>query len=116
MVRRRVDMSGPSQQYGQQAAQARDLQAVPAGNADLLSNPALAGMIRPEDIPNASDQSTQPDVPVTNGLPTGPGDGPDALGPMGDPDPTRAALRSLVARFPSMELARILADLDRRGQ
>lgn len=68
------------------------------------------------------DAPTQrPDEPVTAGLPTGAGPGPEALQPMGppvnDPDADMAAqIRALYQRFPNNDLLRIVERLDRRGQ
>lgn len=119
---RKVDMSGPSSQYGEQAAQARNLSVVPAGNADLSAPPvpdgatgALAGMIGPDDVPNLDDDSAYPERPVTFGLPGGPGaDG--SVNPLLDTDPTRRTLRAMVAAFPSVELSKLLDMMDARGE
>jgi hypothetical protein len=56
--------------------------------------------------------TTRPNEPVTSGLPTGPGPGPEVLSNAQSPDPTIAELRALYALYPNRELAEILEDID----
>lgn len=67
------------------------------------------------------DAPTQrPDEPVTAGLPSGPGPGPEALMPTGAlasaPDADmNAQIRALYRAFPNSDLLRLVEALDQRG-
>ena len=114
-MNRQAVATGPSQGYGQRAAQERAQQAVPlaaapptptgapAGGPGAGAPPAAfppAGSFGPLDRP-----TDRPDEPVTAGAPIGPGPGPEALsftGAAGQPrDPD---LESLRPYLPTLEL------------
>jgi hypothetical protein len=69
-----------------------------------------SGYIPPDQVPNLTDP-TSDDRPVTDGLPVGPGRGPEALGPMpgGQPDLTMPILRALYQSTGSPYLLRLMA-------
>lgn len=109
---RRVDSEMPSEQYGAQAARERDTAVVPmAAPAD-----PMAGMVSPDEVPNLSDPSARPNEPLTTGLPSGPGAGPEILGPMMETDPVRRALQAMVEAYPNNDVMRLLDMLDIRGR
>jgi hypothetical protein len=59
--------------------------------------------------------SGRPDEPITNGLSTGPGAGPEALLPgVGGADDALWELRALAEKFPSRDLSRIIAIAESR--
>lgn len=66
--------------------------------------PALAGQ---QDFTRPTER---PDEPVTAGLPTGPGPGPEALGVMSQPqlDEVGQQLRNLYAAAPNNDLLRLI--------
>lgn len=77
----------PGQTYGDQAQQQRALQVVP------LPNQAPPGPQAPPPGAVPFDHPTQrPNEPVTAGLPSGPGPGPEMLGNINPPDPQIAKL------------------------
>lgn len=83
----------PGQEYGAQAEQERQQQAVPMGAAPTIQQ-------RP--LPPSMTQPTQrPNEPVQAGLPTGAGPGPEALGSLDGGQLTIDTLRALRRRFPS---------------
>ncbi len=67
-----------------------------------------------DEVPNLSSQSSRPNEPLTAGLATGPGMGPEALGPMGDP--VRRTLQTILLYNPENHAAmRLLEMLDEMG-
>lgn len=97
----------PSTGYGDQAALMRSDAAVDSSG----QTPFIA----PDEVPNLNSPSARPDEPLTTGLPTGLGEGPEALGVM-ENDPTRTALRRMLIAAPSAEIARMLDWLDLQGR
>lgn len=94
----------PGQGYGEQAAQIAQQQAVPG------PPPGVQGGWEPPPAPTPLHAPTErPDEPVTAGLATGPGPGPEALGLDGRV-PLLAMLRAAYDAFPSPELLRLLLD------
>lgn len=95
-------MTGPSQGYGQRAALERQQQAVPLPAARPVATPAgpqAAAPAVPVMPPAPLDRPTErPDEPITAGLPSGAGPGPEALG-LGRPD-----LARLVQYLPTLEI------------
>lgn len=81
-----------------------------------LGQPAAAPAAwkAPEDVPKLDDPTARPDEPVTAGLESGPGAGPEALGRLG-PSPAARTLQAAYLAFPTPELARTLALLRRKG-
>lgn len=105
--------AGPSQGYGQQAAQLRSQQAVPmapppSAPPQAAAPPAAAGrppMPVPLDAPTA-----RPGEPLTAGAALGAGPGMEAIGVGGDRDLDE--LRAIYQRFPSNELRSIIEELE----
>lgn len=66
--------------------------------------PALA----PGDIPSLDDPSAYPDEPVTTGLASGPGAGPESLltGPFGSE--SLSLLRTVYSKFPNEDIRRLI--------
>lgn len=56
----------------------------------------------------------RPNEPITAGLPSGPGAGPEALG-LPAPDPVVNTLRGIYARYPNPEIAALLQEATRRA-
>lgn len=110
----------PGQQYGQAAAQAASQRAVPMAGATPLPAPAAApappaagGGASPPDLYRPTEL---PNEPVTHGLPTGPGAGPEALPIQGSAmgDPVAIQIRAMLRANPTnQELANLVADLAR---
>lgn len=95
----------PGQGYGEQAAQVSAQQQVPMGQPPL---PAPLPPITRLDAP-----TQRPNEPLTHGLPTGPGAGPEALGMVGGDD-TMNVLRAAYQQFPNPDLLRIILDEEDR--
>lgn len=96
----------PSTGYGDEAALVASEQAMPAQGATVT----------PDMVPNLSDPTARPGEPLTAGLPMGPGPGPEALGPMGQTDPTRRLLQAMLVVHPSNDIMRLLDMLDIQGR
>lgn len=92
---------------GQRAAQqAVPLRAVPTAASAQQSTP----LAPPPPVP--LDAATQhPNEPLTAGAPSGPGPGPEVLGP-GMQDGSADELRALYVRFPSNDLRALIEALD----
>lgn len=99
---------------------ADDLQSTGYGDtANLLRLNEAAPQQRPfvgvDEVPNMSAPSSRPNEPVTTGLPTGPGAGPEVLAPMGDP--VRRTLQTILLYNPENNAAmRLLEMLDSMGR
>lgn len=114
----RTDLNAPKppvmqltgQEYGQRTAQVAQQQASRAAvpqQQDWAPPPAPVGLFGP---------SIRPDEPVTHGLPTGPGGGPEILDLGTDDDDVLVALRAAYDAFPSSDLLRLIFDEEgRRG-
>lgn len=96
--------AGPSQGYGQRAALERMQQAVPLPQARPAATPAAPQAAPPTPPPTPPDffaPTARPDQPVTAGLSTGEGPGPEILGlPMEEP-----GMANLAKYLPVLELA-----------
>jgi hypothetical protein len=105
------------QSYGTAAKQAEVQASVPSGptpgpSAGPQGAQAPAGPVTPPGALGAFDRPTErPGTPITNGLPSGPGAGPEALGLTKKTDPVTLQIRALFQMYPTQELADILADL-----
>jgi len=125
MPRKRKTMSGdpaqkigsvPGQRYGEGAAQQQMQQSMPAPNrvtgqvaaSPVGPPPEAAGEVAPPAMdvqaylsqhnPNLLAGTQNPDQPITAGLPTGPGPGPEALGMLKATTPLRRYLEELSAQ------------------
>lgn len=99
---------GPSTGYGDEQALLDSTAEVPMGGPQP--------MVPIEDVPNLSDPSQHPEEPLTAGLMTGPGAGPEALGPMGEVDPVRQALQAMLLVAPNNDIQRLIDMLDIQGR
>jgi len=87
------------QEYGKRGRQETAQQVIPLSRTGLPPG-SLTPLAAPSD---------RPGEPVTTGLPSGPGAGPEALMAQGPADDALWELRALAARFPSRDLARMIA-------
>lgn len=117
-LRTQKPMAAPGQEYGKAGAQLAAQKAVPLPAAPPVSagNAAAGGggpMAEPAPLPDLYRPTERPNEPVTHGLPTGPGAGPEALPIQSNAmtDPLAVQIRALYSRFPSQELADLLMDL-----
>jgi len=71
-----------------------------------------------DQVPSLLDPSARPDEPVTAGLKSGPGPGPEAMPPMppSPTDPVRQVIQAMMMMTPNPDLARVLARLDYEGR
>lgn len=107
----------PSKEYGQATALRQAQQAVPLPATPPILSPSqgqAGGVAGPP--PDLWRPTERPGEPVTHGLPTGPGAGPEALPiqptPMGDP--AAIQIRAMLRANPSnQELANLVADMAR---
>lgn len=102
-----------AQNYGSQGNPATGGQTAPAEQAFFLGP-----IIGAEQIPNIGDPTSRPNEPVTAGISSGPGPGPEAIGPLPpDPmDPVRMAVESLLLMYPNPDLVRVLNRLKFEGR
>lgn len=117
----RADLNGPvpvkaapSQGYGQRAALERAQQEMPMSRPAPAA-PAPAGPAPTQRAPLTplAAPTQRPDEPLTTGIASGPGPGPEVLGGVSPGfDPIAAELRALYSRYPSEELRELLEDLD----
>lgn len=103
-ARKALTQTGPSPQYGEGVKREASLAAVPLSPPAAPVTPPsgaaagggfpMPGSLGPIDAP-----TNRPDEPVTTGLPTGPGAGPEILAQREDPD-----LASMLKYLPALEL------------
>jgi hypothetical protein len=89
------------QPYGVAQAQEQAQRVVPMGR------PA------PSPLPPMTGPTARPAEPVTTGLPTGPGAGPEVLGMNAGTDNVDQQLRALYALYPNNDLLGLIEELDR---
>jgi hypothetical protein len=70
--------------------------------------------ISPDQTPRLNDPSGRPAEPLTTGLMSGPGRGPEALGPT-PPSPVLASLEASYAAMPTPQLRRVIARFRAQG-
>jgi hypothetical protein len=97
----------------------------PGGNPAAGGNPvpameasSLSSMIGADEVPNLGDPTSDPNVPVTAGLPVGAGPGMDAMGPMppSPMDPMRQILQAMMLVAPNPDVQRLLNRLNYQGR
>jgi hypothetical protein len=111
----KLDLSAaPNQPYGQAGQQMNAQRAVPMGTPSVApaAPPAASGPtvpspgaplaqppMTPDQVPSLSAPTARPNEPVTTGLPTGPGAGPEAvpMGPQAPPTNTPSTGRDFLA-------------------
>lgn len=117
----RTDLNAPKppatqftgQPYGARLQQEQAQQAVPTGPTQVPP-PAPMAPGPPSPAPGEAGALTRPTErpgePVTHGLPTGPGAGPEALGPgFNAGDPITMRIRALYSQYPLQEIADLLS-------
>lgn len=91
------------QTYGEATRQKQSQQAVPTGPP-------------PESSQNFLGPSTNPDEPITSGLPFGDGPGPEALSPIsvapGSNEDLILTIRAIASRFPNAALIELLREME----
>lgn len=68
----------------------------------------LASRLAPGDVPSLSDPSAYPDEPVTAGVPTGPGPGPESLAVGAFGPESLSLLRMIYAQYPDEDIRRLI--------
>lgn len=104
--------AGPSQQYGQRAAQEAAQRVVPIAPQPAARPPAppAGGLLN-----FASPSTSRPGEPVTAGASMGAGAGPEALAALGLGGGEVDELRAMYQRFPSEELRQIIEEIEEGG-
>lgn len=110
--------TAPGQIYGAATQQADAQRQMPLPGPGLAAQAPLgpggpSGPL-PGSLGALHDPTQRPDEPVTHGLPSGPGAGPEVLG--GQPDPTVNVLRGLYAAFPTPDVAALLNEAYARAR
>ena len=100
-----------AQNYGPQGNAAAGGQVAPQEQVQY------ADFIRPDQVANLSDPVIT-DLPITTGLPVGPGAGPEVMPmmPSAAPDPIRQLIQSMLMVSDNPDLVRILTRLDYEGR
>lgn len=118
--------AAPGQEYGQAAAQLRAQQSLPlpkqgmpaasAAAPPAPASPATPGGPPPGSLGPLDAPTARPNEPITTGLSSGPGPGPEALGPGAptDPNPTVAMLKGILARYPNPDLQALITEAESR--
>lgn len=103
--------AAPSQRYGERAASERAQRQMPVAPPPAPTSapmPAAPPAPRRATVPLTA-PTQRPDEPLTAGIASGPGPGPEALGGVGL-DPTADELRALYSRFPHIDALRELVE------
>lgn len=104
--------AAPSQRYGERAASERAQRQMPVAPPPAPTSapmPAAPPAPRRATVPLTA-PTQRPDEPLTAGIASGPGPGPEALG--FPADPIESELRALYLRFPSEELRELIEDIE----
>lgn len=107
----RSDLRGPGtpdipkqefqgQPYGAATQQAQAQQVAPVAAPPMPAPGSLGAFNRPTE---------RPDEPITAGLPSGPGPGPEVLGALGE-EPDQGELRDMAVYLPMLEMLASLPD------
>lgn len=115
------------QPYGEAKAQVDAQKAIPLSRIPAPqgvrpgpSTAAVAGMVGGGNIsvPPLNAPSARPNEPITAGLPTGPGPGPEALNlpvQSSEDDQMLAVLRAFHQAYPNSDIARLISEVTARG-
>lgn len=96
--------------YGEHKQLVDAQHAVPLPNTPPPAAPIPPAGAGPAVALGPFDRPTErPQEPVTTGLPTGPGPGPEVLGPQQAPDLIGAQLHAIFQQFPNDDLLRVMA-------
>lgn len=110
----------PGQVYGEAGAQIAAQQAVPlprqAPAPGTVGSPAAQGPSAGAPLTPMDAPSQRPGEPLTTGIASGAGPGPEVLhGTPGPPeDPTLATLKGILARYPNQDLQALVAQASAR--
>jgi hypothetical protein len=85
-----------------------------SGGMVAPARPPEPTWMSPDQVPKLDDPTARPNEPVTHGLDTGPGGGPEALGTLPG-NPILASVRAAYLRNPTPELRRTLAYITSAG-
>lgn len=115
--------TAPGQPYGSRVAQERAQEALPMAPAPRPAmapgNPRGGDLQRPGPLPGELGDflrpTERPNEPLTAGLATGPGPGPEVLAGAFGADSGADELRAIYLRFPTESLRELLEDLDPEG-
>lgn len=100
------------QPYGAVKAQEAVVASTPAQPMPGAQPPTGRPPVMPGSLGAFNRPTERPDIPITNGLATGPGAGPEALGAgLEAQDPVVLRLKALYQMFPSSELADLLDEI-----
>lgn len=113
----------PSATYGQGVAQQQAQRAVPlpaqapapaaAPSGGPVSSQPGPPLVTPGSLGALNAPSVRPNEPLTAGLPTGAGPGPEALnGIATTQDPTLATLKGILARYPNPDLQALILEAE----
>jgi hypothetical protein len=112
----------PYGEAGQQLAAQKQipLSRTPAPSPQPGGTAALAGMVGggAQSVPPLNAPSTRPNEPLTAGLATGPGPGPEALNlpaQVSEDDQMLAVLRAFHQAYPNTDIARLISEVTTRG-
>jgi hypothetical protein len=107
----------PGQTYGDAGQQIAAQQAVPLPQqapppAAGQGSPGVPGGPSGAPLTPIGAPTQRPGEPLTTGIPTGPGAGPEALGPMPGQTSPVDEVRALFAAYPTDDMRRLVAYLD----
>lgn len=113
-----LNTAAPSKTYGDRVAQERAMAQMPvapppsSAGAGSPPPPAGGGSLGPPPVslPPINRPTDRPGEPLTRGLSSGPGAGPESLQSQQMFDPLDAELRALYLRFPNPELRSLLEE------
>lgn len=109
-----------NQTYGERGAQLQSQAAMPlsrqaapvAGSSPATSAPASAGGGGPQVIPSLTAPTSRPNEPLTAGLVSGAGPGPEAIRQQSDP--TLAMLQGAYSKYPNADLLALIQEAQNR--
>lgn len=93
-----------NQEYGKAGAQKAGQSVQPIAGSPKAPLPGMA----PGQIPTLSDPSARPDEPVTAGIPSGPGPGPEALKSASFGPQELSVMRGIFLKYPNDDLRRLI--------
>lgn len=97
------------QEYGKAGEQmlAQQIQPVAGSPTAGISATPMTGM-EPGQVPTLEDPSIYPDEPLTAGLPSGPGPGPEALKSATHGPQELSVMRALFLKYPNEDIRRLI--------
>lgn len=92
------------QEYGKAGQQLSSQSVQPVAGAPSTPLPGMA----PGQVPTLTDPSARPDEPVTAGIPSGPGPGPEALHSASFGPQELSVMRGIFLKYPNDDLRRLI--------